>query len=58
MSKMKDVLKKSIKTLAQVTAQSSVNSACALFIYQPKVPEGLESFVKRGKKEDGSGESE
>ena len=55
MSKMNEVMKKGIRAIAQATAKSSVNSACAAFIYQPKVPESLDSFAKRGRENNGSG---
>lgn len=55
MSKMNEVMKKGIRAVARATAKSSVNSACSVFIYQPKVPESLESFVKRGRENNGSG---
>lgn len=54
MSKMNDILKKGIRTIARATAKSSVNSTCTAFIYQPAVPESLDSFIKRGRKNNGS----
>lgn len=50
MSKTNKVLKNGIRALAHMTAQSSVNSACVAFIYQPKIPKELKSFAKRAAK--------
>lgn len=42
----KNLVANAVATLAKETATKSVNSACMLFLYQPKVPEKLKKLRK------------